>query len=177
MSLFIDKLFPGYEVKGAGTFRLIRDSDIEVEEEAEDLVRFYRTAIQRRRRGRVILLQLEEDFDAASEALLRQQLRLDIALVLKMGRQIDFNGLAAIIEEDRPELKFEPYSPRYPERILEHNGDCFAAIREKDIVIHHPYEASRWWSISCARRRPTPTWSRSSRLSIARASNRPSSTR
>ena len=133
-------LFPGFRILGNGAFRVLRDSDLEIEEDAEDLVRYFRTAIQRRRRGRVILLQLEEDFDAASEALLRQQLRLDIALVLKMGRQIDFNGLAAIIEEDRPELKFEPYSPRYPERILEHNGDCFAAIREKDIVIHHPYE-------------------------------------
>jgi len=134
-------LFPGFRILGNGAFRILRDSDLEIEEDAEDLVRYFRTAIQRRRRGRVILLQLEEDFDPAAEALLRQQLRLDIALVLKMGRQVDFNGLAAIIDEDRTDLKFEPYSPRYPERILEHNGDCFAAIREKDIVIHHPYES------------------------------------
>ncbi len=134
-------LFPGFRILGNGAFRVLRDSDLEIEEDAEDLVRYFRTAIQRRRRGRVILLQLEEDFDPAAEALLRQQLRLENALVLKMGRQVDFTGLAAIIEEDRPELKFEPYSPRYPERILEHNGDCFAAIREKDLVIHHPYES------------------------------------
>jgi len=136
-----DILFPGFRPIGNGAFRVLRDSDIEIEEDAEDLVRYFRTAIQRRRRGRVILLQLEEDFEAAAEALLRQQLRLDNALVLKMGREVDFTGLAAILDEDRPDLKFEPYSPRYPERILEHNGDCFAAIREKDIVIHHPYES------------------------------------
>jgi polyphosphate kinase len=134
-------MFPGFKVLGNGAFRVLRDSDIEVEEDAEDLVRYFRTAIQRRRRGKVILLQLEEDFDPAAEALLRTSLKLDYALVLKMGRQVDFTGLAAIIDEDRPELKFEPYSPRYPERIREHDGDCFAAIREKDIVIHHPYES------------------------------------
>jgi polyphosphate kinase len=134
-------LFPGFRLLGNGAFRVLRDSDIEIEEDAEDLVRYYRTAIQRRRRGRVILLQLEADFDPAAEALLREQLGLDDALVLQMGREVDFTGLAAILDEPRPDLKFEPYSPRYPERIREHDGDCFAAIREKDIVIHHPYES------------------------------------
>jgi polyphosphate kinase len=134
-------LFPGFRVLGSGTFRVLRDSDIEIEEDAEDLVRYYRTAIQRRRRGKVIMLQLQQDFDPAAEALLREQLDLGNALVLPMGRQVDFTGLAAIIDEPRPDLKFPPYSPRYPERIREHDGDCFAAIREKDIVIHHPYES------------------------------------
>ena len=134
-------LFPGFRLLGNGAFRVLRDNDIEIEEDAEDLVRYYRTAIQRRRRGRVILLQLEADFDPAAEALLREQLGLDDALVLQMGREVDFTGLAAILDEPRPDLKFEPYSPRYPERIREHDGDCFAAIREKDIVIHHPYES------------------------------------
>ena len=134
-------LFPGFRVHGNGAFRVLRDSDIEIEEDAEDLVRYFRTAIQRRRRGRVILLQVEDSFDPDAEALLRHQLGLETALVLRMSGTIDFAGLAAIIEEPRPDLKFEPYSPRYPERILEHDGDCFAAIREKDIVIHHPYES------------------------------------
>ena len=134
-------LFPGFRVHGNGAFRVLRDSDIEIEEDAEDLVRYFRTAIQRRRRGRVILLQVEDSFDPAAETLLRRQLGLETALVLRMSGTIDFAGLAAIIEEPRPDLKFEPYSPRYPERILEHDGDCFAAIREKDIVIHHPYES------------------------------------
>ncbi|MFC3172985.1 RNA degradosome polyphosphate kinase [Novosphingobium bradum] len=134
-------LFPGFRVLGNGIFRVLRDSDIEIEEDAEDLVRHYRSAIQRRRRGKVILLQLEQDFDPAAETLLREQLGLENALVLQMGREVDFTGLAAILEEPRPDLKFAPYSPRYPERIREHDGDCFAAIREKDIVIHHPYES------------------------------------
>jgi len=135
-----ETLFPGFRVHGHGVFRVLRDSDIEIEEDAEDLVRYYRTAIQRRRRGKVILLQLQGRFDPAAEALLRDQLGLDNAPVIKTDGLIGVSGLSAIVEEDRPDLKFEPYSPRYPERILEHDGDCFAAIREKDIVIQHPYE-------------------------------------
>ncbi|WP_438823010.1 RNA degradosome polyphosphate kinase [Novosphingobium cyanobacteriorum] len=135
------RIFPGFRIHGSGVFRLLRDSDIEIEEDAEDLVRYFRTAIQRRRRGRVILLQLQDDFDPAAEDLLRTHLRLDHALVIKSRGQLAMSGLATVVDEKRPELKFEPYNPRYPERILEHNGDCFAAIREKDIVIHHPFES------------------------------------
>jgi len=134
-------LFPGFRLLGHGVFRVLRDSDIEIEEDAEDLVRYYRTAIQRRRRGEVIVLQLQGKFDPAAEELLRNQLGLDNAIVIKTKGLIGINGLSVIVEEDRPELKFEPYSPRYPERVLEHDGDCFAAIREKDIVVQHPYES------------------------------------
>ncbi|MCB2076190.1 MAG: RNA degradosome polyphosphate kinase [Novosphingobium sp.] len=133
-------LFPGFKLHGHGVFRVLRDSDIEIEEDAEDLVRYFRSAIQRRRRGRVIVLQLQGRLDPSAEKLLRDQLGIDDALVIKTGGLVGINGLSAIVDEDRPDLKFEPYSPRYPERILEHDGDCFAAIREKDIVIQHPYE-------------------------------------
>ena len=136
-----DVLFPGFRVEGDGVFRVLRDSDIEIEEEAEDLVRFYRTAIQRRRRGRVILLELQDDFDPVAEQLLVDQMVLDDAIMMRTDGTIGMTGLSAIVEEERPDLKWEPYSPRYPERILEHDGDCFAAIREKDIIIHHPYES------------------------------------
>jgi polyphosphate kinase len=136
-----EELFPGFRLNGHGVFRILRDSDIEIEEDAEDLVRYYRTAIQRRRRGLVIVLQLQGNFDPAAEDLLRTQLGLDKALIMKTDGIIGFSGLSAICDEDRPELKFEPYSPRYPERILEHDGDIFAAIREKDIVVQHPYES------------------------------------
>ncbi|KQM18942.1 RNA degradosome polyphosphate kinase [Novosphingobium sp. Leaf2] len=135
------ELFPGFRFNGHGVFRVLRDSDIEIEEDAEDLVRYYRTAIQRRRRGRVIVLQLQGRFDPAAEDLLRTQLGLDKALIMKTDGIIGFAGLSTICDEDRPELKFEPYSPRYPERILEHDGEIFAAIREKDIVVQHPYES------------------------------------
>ncbi len=136
-----EEIFPGFKVNGHGVFRVLRDSDIEIEEDAEDLVRYYRTAIQRRRRGMVIVLQLQGRFNPAAEELLRAQLGLDKALIIKTGGLIGMAGLSGIVEEDRPELKFEPYSPRYPERILEHDGDCFAAIREKGIVIQHPFES------------------------------------
>jgi len=138
---FAALLFPGFSVEGHGVFRVLRDSDIEVEEEAEDLVRYFRTAIQRRRRGKVIMLELDETFEPDAEQLLREQLGLERALVTKTLGMLGIAGLSEVVGEDRPDLKFAPYTPRYPERIMEHDGDCFAAIRSKDIVIHHPYES------------------------------------
>lgn len=138
---FADHMFPGFKLLGDGAFRVLRDSDIEIEEEAEDLVRTFRSAIQRRRRGQVIQLELQDDFDPVAEQLLREQLGIQDAMVFKTDGMIGIAGLSDIVGEDRPDLKFDSYSPRYPERILEHDGDCFSAIREKDIVIHHPYES------------------------------------
>ncbi|MEM1195706.1 MAG: RNA degradosome polyphosphate kinase [Pseudomonadota bacterium] len=135
------QLFPGFTIEGDGLFRVLRDSDIEIEEEAEDLVRTFRSAIQRRRRGQVIQLELEEDFDPQAEAMLLDQLGVNEAAVIKTDGMIGVDGLAEIVSEDRPDLKFDAYSPRYPERVREHDGDVFSAIREKDIVIHHPYES------------------------------------
>ena len=124
-------------------FRVLRDSDIELEEEAEDLVRFFRTAIQRRRRGKVDPARARRASSIAEpKPLLREQLGLE-----RGDRHQDRRPArpqlrsSEIVGEDRPDLKFAPYTPRYPERVLEHDGDCFAAIREKDIVIHHPYES------------------------------------
>ncbi|MXO85909.1 RNA degradosome polyphosphate kinase [Altererythrobacter aurantiacus] len=138
---FASKLFPGYSVEGDGAFRVLRDSDLEIEEEAEDLVMTFRSAIQRRRRGQVIQLELEDDFDPVAEAVLRRQLAVEGATVIKTDGLIGIDGLEEIVAEDRPDLKFDSYAPRYPERVLEHEGDVFAAIREKDIIIHHPYES------------------------------------
>ena len=137
----ITKLFPGYKLLGGGAFRIIRDSDIEIEEEAEDLVRFFRTALKRRRRGRVIRLKLEADIPDALEALVREGLDASEALVFESTGFLGIADLAQLVEEDRPDLKFPPYTPRFPERIREYDGDCFAAIRAKDIVVHHPYES------------------------------------
>ena len=138
---FAELLFPGFKILGDGLFRVLRDSDMEVEEEAEDLVRYFRTAIQRRRRGRTVLLELDDECDAVAEVLLREQLEVEEAMIVKTRGMLGLADLSAICSEPRPDLKFEPFSPRYPERILEHDGDCFAAIREKDIVIHHPFES------------------------------------
>ena len=141
ISRFAQFMFPGFDIIGGGTFRVLRDSDIEIQEEAEDLVRTFRSAIQRRRRGQVIQLEIEEDFDPTAEALLREKLDTPGATIVKTDGMLGIEGLSDIVDEDRPDLKFDSYSPRYPERVLEHDGDIFAAIREKDIIIHHPYES------------------------------------
>ncbi|MGB7372987.1 RNA degradosome polyphosphate kinase [Pontixanthobacter sp.] len=138
---FAKHLFPGFKVMGDGAFRVLRDSDIEIEEEAEDLVRTFRSAIQRRRRGQVIQLELEDDFDPVAENILREHLSMQGTAVIKSDGMIGISGLSDIVDEDRPDLKFASYSPRYPERVMEHDGDCFSAIREKDLIIHHPYES------------------------------------
>jgi polyphosphate kinase len=138
---YAEALFPGFTIEGDGLFRVLRDSDIEIEEEAEDLVRTFRSAIQRRRRGQVIQLELEEDFDPKAEKLLLDQLGVTEAAVIKTDGIVGIDGLAEIVREDRPDLKFDAYTPRFPERIREHDGDAFSAIREKDIIIHHPYES------------------------------------
>ena len=138
---FAQYLFPGFDIVGDGAFRVLRDSDIEIEEEAEDLVRTFRTAIQRRRRGQVIQLELDDDFCPTAEALLRERLDTPGATFVKTEGMLGIEGLSGIVDEDRPDLKFASYSPRYPERVLEHDGDLFSSIREKDIVIHHPYES------------------------------------
>ena len=135
-----DLLFPGFRVEGDGVFRVLRDSDIDVEEEAEDLVRYFRSALQRRRRGQVIMLEIDESFDPECEELLREKLDLGQAFISKTDGMIGVVGLDGVVSEDRPDLKFTPYTPRYPERVMEHDGDCFAAISEKPLIIHHPYE-------------------------------------
>ena len=138
---FTGLLFPGYEVLGAGAFRIIRDSDIEIEEEAEDLVRYFRSAIKRRRRGRVIRLEVETGMPEQLEAVVKNEFGGNDAIISETGGFLGIGDLAQLVEEDRPDLKFTPYTPRFPERIREHDGDCFAAISAKDILVHHPYEA------------------------------------
>ncbi|WP_375381299.1 RNA degradosome polyphosphate kinase [uncultured Sphingomonas sp.] len=133
-------LFPGYDMGASAMFRVLRDSDIEIEEEAEDLVRYFANAIKRRRRGRVIRLELEPGMSAALAAILKTELGGADTIITETGGLLGITDLAQLVEEDRPDLKFVPYSPRFPERIREFAGDCFAAIASKDIVVHHPYE-------------------------------------
>jgi polyphosphate kinase len=138
---FSHLLFPGYDALGAAAFRVLRDSDIEIEEEAEDLVMTFRSAIKRRRRGRVIRLEMEESISKELEAVLKEELGGSEALLTETGGFLGIGDLAMLVDEDRPDLKFTPFSARFPERIREYGGDCFAAIKAKDIVVHHPYES------------------------------------
>ncbi len=138
---FIGQMFPHHEPIASGAFRVIRDSDIEIEEEAEDLVRYFRSAVKRRRRGRVIRLKLGAGLPKKMANLIRREMGAGGDIVAETVGFLGIGDLAQLVELDRPDLKFSPYSPRFPERILEHDGDCFAAIRQKDLVVHHPYES------------------------------------
>jgi polyphosphate kinase len=138
---FVPLLFPGFEPLASSAFRVIRDSDIEVEEEAEDLVRFFQSALKQRRRGQVIRLKIEAKTPPHLKALVFQALKVEPHEATDVEGILGIADLSQLVDEERPDLKFEPYTPRFPERIRDFGGDCFAAIRAKDIVVHHPYES------------------------------------
>ena len=141
VELFLEQLFPGYDKLASGLIRVIRDSDIEVEEEAEDLVRFFQTALKRRRRGSVISIWFSRGLPERLRQFVAEELHVDEDDMILVDGMLGVADVGELIVGQHPDLKFPPHLPRFPERIRDFGGDHFAAIRRKDIIVHHPYES------------------------------------
>jgi len=141
ITLFLDRLFPGFQVGSVGMFRVIRDSEMEIDEEAEDLVRTFESALKRRRLGRVILLTFKSGIPEDLKALIVAEMNAAPNDVFEFEGRLGLVDARQIITDQRADLQFPPYHARFPERIRDFGGDCFAAIRQKDIVVHHPFES------------------------------------
>jgi len=141
VAMNMGRLFPGFTVQGSGLFRVIRDTDVEFEEEAEDLVRSYETALKRRRRGAAIQLTIASDMPSDLRELVIDAIEAPAGEIYTENGVIGLVDVKQLIVDDRPDLLFPPYTPRFPERIRDFAGDCFAAIRAKDILVHHPFES------------------------------------
>lgn len=137
---YIKHIFPGLKLLCSGSFRVVRDSDVEIEEEAEDLVRVFESMLKRRRRGDVIRLKIDASTPEHLQELISSRIGATSQDIVVTKGILGLAQTSELIESEMSQLQFPPFDPRFPERIREHGGDCFSAIREKDILVHHPYE-------------------------------------
>jgi polyphosphate kinase len=137
----VDQLFPNFTVAGHGIFRVLRDSEMEVDEEAEDLVLSFESALKRRRRGNVIRLSMNRDMPEDLRDFVVDEMKVAKEDLFTLDEMVGLADLSQLIVSERPDLLWKPFNPRFPERIRDFGGDCLAAIRAKDIVVHHPYES------------------------------------
>ena len=138
---FMDMLFPGFTSSGHCVFRIVRDSDIEIEEEAEDLIHEFEILLKQRRRGRIVRIHIDGDAPEQLQNFITREIGSEPRDIMVLHGLLGMKSLSELIIDDRTDLQFKPYEPRYPERIREMGGDCFAAIRAKDFIVHHPYES------------------------------------
>jgi polyphosphate kinase len=141
VELHINRLFPGFKVMEVGLCRVLRDSDIEIEEEAEDLVRLYESALKERRRGSVIRLTINHDMSPDLRSFLVHGMKAAPETVFALKGSLGLADTGDLVLKHRPDLLFQPFVPKFPERVLDFGGDCFEAIRRKDFMVHHPYES------------------------------------
>ena len=139
--IHIGLLFPGYQATGSCTFRVLRDSDLEVEDEAEDLVREFEVALKRRRRGEVVRMKLSVGAPEDLRQVIMRELNITENQVIEVHGLIGVAHLSELVLDDRPDLLWPKFTPRVPERVQDHDGDMFAAIQQKDMLLHHPYES------------------------------------
>jgi len=138
--LYFESLFPGYRMKDHCAFRVLRDSDLELEEEAEDLVREFEVALKRRRRGEVVRMKISAGAPESLRTTIMRELHVTDDEVIEVDGLIGTADLAELVLDERPDLLWPSFTPRVPERVQDHEGDMFAAIRQKDMLLHHPYE-------------------------------------
>ncbi|MFG6498094.1 RNA degradosome polyphosphate kinase [Sulfitobacter sp. 1A13191] len=136
----IPNLFPGYKLKAHFEFRVLRDSDLEVEDEAEDLVREFEVALKRRRRGEVVRLTHSAGAPEKLKSVVMRELCVRPQDVIEIDGMLGIADLSKLVTDARPDLLWPQFTPRVPERVSDHDGDMFAAIRQKDMLLHHPYE-------------------------------------
>ena len=138
--LHIPDLFPGYRLKTHFGFRVLRDSDLEVEDEAEDLVREFEVALKRRRRGEVVRLTHSAGAPKALKSVIMRELDVTESEVIELDGMVGISDLSELVLDARPDLLWPSFTPRVPERVTDFEGDMFAAIQQKDMLLHHPYE-------------------------------------